>query len=372
MNRRQIIIGTGAGVALVGAGAWWRVSRAPETAFLPWEEGPPPADIRLDAFRHAILAPNPHNRQPWRIRLDGSDGATLSCDLDRRLPQTDPFDRQITIGFGTFLEVARIAAAQRGHVIDITHFPDGEPAPRLDARPVARLKFRADPGVARDPLFAAIRRRHTNRELFETAPPASGRLAAVAAGEAQASGHPALMAKLRQITEAAIVAEVTTPRTWQESVDVFRIGAREVDANPDGLAAHGPMMEALSATGILTRPNLSDTNSTAFKSGLDSVRGPYGSVPAAIWIATAGNSRAEQLDAGRRYVRVHLRATLMGLAMHPLSQSLQEYPEVAGHYAEVHRLLGVVAPARLQMLARIGKAPQVGPAPRWPLEKHLV
>jgi hypothetical protein len=61
---------------------------------LPWElNSNAPADIRLDAFRHAILAPNPHNRQPWLINFEGNDAATISCDLAKRLPDTDPFDR---------------------------------------------------------------------------------------------------------------------------------------------------------------------------------------------------------------------------------------------------------------------------------------
>ena len=41
------------------------------------------SDPRLEVFRHAILAPNPHNRQPWQIELVGQDEAVISCDLDR-------------------------------------------------------------------------------------------------------------------------------------------------------------------------------------------------------------------------------------------------------------------------------------------------
>ena len=62
--------------ALVAAGGVWRVTRVPQTAHQPWElAGPPPEDVRLDSFRHAILAPNPHNRQPWVIRLIDEDKA---------------------------------------------------------------------------------------------------------------------------------------------------------------------------------------------------------------------------------------------------------------------------------------------------------
>lgn len=153
---RRTVLGAGlGGLALVTGGGIWRVTRMPQTAYAPWDLDPiPPRDVRLDAFRYAILAPNPHNRQPWLIQLVGSDEAVITCDLDRRLPVTDPYDRQITIGFGTFVELARIAAAERGVVVEIDPFPEGEDPATLDKRPVARLRFIPVSAPARDPLFA--------------------------------------------------------------------------------------------------------------------------------------------------------------------------------------------------------------------------
>src|ERR1700741_606311 len=72
------------------------------------------SDPRRFALAHAILAPNPHNTQPWQVDLRGEDEMLLYCDLERRLPFTDPLDRQITIGCGCFLELYRIAAVQNG------------------------------------------------------------------------------------------------------------------------------------------------------------------------------------------------------------------------------------------------------------------
>lgn len=70
-------------------------------------------DPRVRALAWAVLAPNPHNRQPWLVKLPDSrpDEVWLHCDLDRRLPVTDPLDRQILIGFGCFAELFRLAAA---------------------------------------------------------------------------------------------------------------------------------------------------------------------------------------------------------------------------------------------------------------------
>lgn len=58
--------------------------------------------------------------------------------------------------------------------------------------------------------------------------------------------------------------------------------------------------------------------------------------------------------------------------MHPVSQSLQEYPEVAAALYRVHALTGARGEERVQMLARLGYGPAVAPSPRWPLRTRLI
>ncbi len=373
VSRRLVIAGAGATtLALIGGAGVWRVTQRPRTARQPWTiDGNAPADVRLDAFRHAILAPNPHNRQPWLIRMEGDDTATLSCDLAKRLPDTDPYDRQITIGFGTFMELARMAAAERGVRIEIEPFPDGESQPRLDGRPVARLRFVNDATVAKDPLFASIVQRRTNRSLYDAARSLPDAIASSIASGEQYSSDATLISAAKAITVSATTIEITTPRAFGESVDLMRIGADEVDANPDGLVLAGPMMEALKIIGVLDRKALADPSSTAFQTGLEMQQEICGSIPALLWITTPANSRLDQLEAGRRYVRANLRATAHGVAMHPLSQALQEYPEMDEEFARIRKVLGVTQGECLQMLARMGFAPPAEPAPRWSVDTHF-
>lgn len=369
-SRRQIIIGLGGALVAGTAAGTWRVLRQPETAIAPWSGlDQTVADPRLDAFRHAILAPNPHNRQPWLIRLEGQDSAVLTCDLAKRLPQTDPFDRQITIGFGTFIELAAIAASKRGLRLAVEPFPDGEPQPRLDRRPVARLRWVADPALRPDPLAAAIALRRTNRQVYAPLPP--GKLAELAEPGVTLSEDPARLGAVAQVTVAAITGEMRTPAAHMESVNLMRIGAAEIDAMPDGLALSGPMIEGTSLLGLTTRAALANPESTAYQLGLEDLQQTYGSIPAALWITTPDNSRASQIAAGRTYARATLRAALAGVAVHPLSQSLQEYPAMAAHFAQVHSLLAPDG-GRVQMLARAGIANPVRPAARYPLEAHLL
>lgn len=370
-GRREVLVGLG-GVLIAGAAAGtWRVKRIPQSAIAPWKSlAEPLADPRLDAFRHAILAPNPHNRQPWLIQLEGKDSAILSCDLAKRLPQTDPFDRQITIGFGAFIELAVIAASHRGLRVDVVSFPDGAPQPRLNNLSIARLTFVADPSIKPDPLFAAIPLRRTIRGAFSALP--AGALGRLAEPGVVFSADAAILADLRRIAVAAMTLEMTTPRVHRETVDLFRIGAAEIDAQPDGLGLSGPMIEATALIGMTSRTSLADPTSTSFQMGLKDVQQTIATIPAAAWIATLDNKRASQLAAGRTYARLALRAAANGVAIHPLSQALQEYPEMAALYSAVHARLAPEPGQRLQMLVRLGSAGLPLPSARYPLAAHLL
>ncbi|MEL6364177.1 MAG: twin-arginine translocation pathway signal protein [Pseudomonadota bacterium] len=377
-TRRAFLIAGGAAVLVTGGYGFSVATRSLNPARAPWRAaGESFGDPRLDALAYAVLAPNPHNKQPWRVRLEGEDAFTIFADPDRLLPETDPPNRQIVIGFGCFLETFRIAAAEAGWRAEITPFPEGEPQPTLDNRPIARARLIADDGVARDTLFAHILTRRTNREKYDEAAPSSEAFAAV---EAAVGDH----AQFGRTVEASDVAwwrnlaldawdvEFSTPRIWKESVDVTRIGAKAINENPDGIAISGPVMEVLSDTRMITVEKMMTPGTSAHEQSRAFYAEAIKASPAFGWLTTGDNTRGTQLRTGAAWVRLQLAATGAGLATHPLSQALQEFPEMADLYAAAHDRLGVVAPGVVQGLFRFGYASAPAPAPRWPLEAALI
>ncbi len=380
ISRRQLLkVGT-ATMVVTGAGlGTFAVTRSPNQALAPWRNDAHTfADPRLRALSYAILSPNPHNRQPWRAELVGETDIILTCDLDRRLPETDPYDRQITIGLGCFLETFAIAAAEVGYLASFEYFPDGAPAVRLDERPVARISIKPDGATAKDPLFAFIKTRRSNKEPYDTnrSIPVDVAEKLLASGRNDAGVgidiEPAFVEKFRDLTWRAHEVESLTPRTMQESIDLMRIGKAEINANPDGIDLGGFQLELLANLGLLDREQMADPNSAAFEQGMAMYHRLMHSAMGYVMVVTADNSRVSQLDAGRTWMRVNLTATQQGVAIHPLSQALQEYYEMAKIYDEFHRELHVDAPARVQMFARIGYGPEIGPSPRWKVEKSIV
>lgn len=376
-SRRNVLqlIGGGVVVAATATGGFLAMNQPSRAARAPWREAGQYNEFRRRALSYALLAPNPHNRQPWLVRLDGDQALTLFCDLERRLPATDPLDRQTTIGCGALLELLVIAAAQDGYAAIITPFPDGEDMSTLDHRPVAKVEFVADKAQP-DPLFAQILERRSNKTVYHprNVPQALLDELAEAGGAygttSECVGDTDLAARLRDLTWRGHMTEMSTPDPMQESVDLMRIGAREVTADPDGIELEGPLIGAGRLAGVVSRDTLGDPASTAFQQGLDMYREMAMSARAFGWLANGNTSRTDQLHAGRAYVRLNLRATELGLGVHPWSQALQEYPEISGLFEEVHTLIG--KGERLQMLFRIGYADPVIPTPRRGLNAHLV
>jgi hypothetical protein len=370
----------GAGVALVGAGGIFAATRTPHGALKAWRdiETAPPKDVRLDAFRHGILAPNPHNRQPWLIRLVGDDQAVITCDLEKRLPETDPHDRQILIGFGCFLELARIAAAERGVRMEVQAFPEGLPGEQLDKRPIAYLRFVTDAAMLKDPLFALIPVRQSNKQPFDLGRPvpksaidalASHRVPGITVGTIADEAQVQL---LRAQTWDAWMIELQTQRTWMESVNLMRIGKSEIEANPDGIAIGGVMLEALAMAGQVSREQIGTPGTASYASSIDRYRPILASAMAFAWIVTEGNLRIDQLAAGASYVRMNLHSAREGIGFHPVSQALQEFPEMAKSFSDVHAALGVQKGQRVQMLMRLGYGVAGAKTPPWPMERHLI
>ncbi|WP_372826418.1 twin-arginine translocation pathway signal protein [Polaromonas sp.] len=384
MNRRNFVRIAGGGIVLgATVGLAGCSSELPPEAVAAWS-GPAAntADVRHWILSYAILAPHSHNLQSWLVDLRQPGEIMLYCDLTRLLPETDPLSRQIMMSQGTFLELLDIAARQKGLRADITLFPQGEFGPAtLDKRPVARIVLAADAGVKPDPLFADILNRHTNREAYAPREPAAAALQAIATSVAPhpvrtgfvGAAQPDALQKHRAIASEAWRIELVTPRTVMESFNVLRVGPREIAEHRDGLSINTPMVRALTALGLFDRSKAPGPNDAATTGQIKDFNEKIAATPVFFWMITEGNDRKTQVNAGRAYARAQLAATAQGLAMQPLSQALQEYPEQAKPYADIHTLLQAPQPRdTVQMWARLGYAPPVGPSPRRGLQAHLI
>lgn len=367
------VAGTSAVILAAGGYGLTQCDPMPDSAVEAWR-GPTPnaRDPRVRALSYALLAPNPHNKQPWIVDLKEPGVATFYCDRSRLLPETDPYSRQITIGCGAFLELLRMASAEQGLRTEVTPFPAGDwPENGVGEQPMCRVAFLPDAAVVRDPLFAQVLKRRTNRNTYDATAVSPAEAAAIGGALDGLPLRFGWTADGRQIAQLAGIAkrawdiEVKTDATFKESVDVFRITGEEIAKHRDGLSFHGPFFWWASRLGLFTQQNAMEPSGRA--QALTFID-PQLAVRAFAWIVTAVNDRRAQLAAGAAYVRANLKATELGLAMHPLSQALQEFPEMLPLLAEHKRAVGAAESETVQMFFRLGRAASPGPAPRRPLD----
>jgi hypothetical protein len=236
---------------------------------------------------------------------------------------------------------------------------------------VARIAWNPNaPAGARDPLFTQILRRHTAKVDYDTSRPvAADAIAALQASQADAQVHfgattdPRQVEALRRLCWESARVELLTERTVMESIRLTRVGPDEINRHRDGISINAFVPRLANAVGAFDRTKPPAEGTTAYRQMMSRFEGHSRTAMGFVWLSTdtsahaaANTTRHAEVRAGRAYMRLQLAATRIGLQVHPMSQAVQEFPEMKPHFDELHRLL-VGKPASqetVQMFCRMG------------------
>jgi hypothetical protein len=385
MNRRYFIKVTGLGIGSVVLSSGIVGCMDPIAGDEYGWNGPDKleTDIRMQVLAYAILSPNPHNKQPWIVRLTGPMRFDLYVDSERLLPETDPLHRQIHIGQGTFLETLSIAATGLGYQAVIDYFPQGiYNNSELADKPVASIKLVKNEGTKIDPLFHSILTRHSNKREYNDYQLDKTEIATLQKTHASYSEYPltfqdsptAKELLVKTLTQA-MQLEVGNKQRDMETIQMFRFNDEEVRQHRDGFgvaqAGLSGVTKFIAETFFLDREKV-ETDPTEFgQQAVDMTQKVGQSTNTFGWISTHSNTRLDQVKVGRDYCRLNLQTTMMGLAQHPMSQVLQEYDDMLALQQSFKKSFNIPADETVQMLFRLGKAEPVVHGPRR-LVKQLI
>ncbi|WP_330346813.1 Acg family FMN-binding oxidoreductase [Streptomyces sp. NBC_00582] len=265
-----------------------------------------------------VLACNPHNTQPWRIRA-AADTLDVHSDPSRRMPLNDASGREHFAGLGCAVENMVIAAGAAGLTTKVTLFPDG-----LASDHVARIVLReGGSGQDRD-LAAAIPYRHTNRGPYKSTPVD---LAGFTEQSSRIDG-----ARVLWITDGAArerlgrlyveATEAITADTAQsaEAFTWFRSSRGSIDQHRDGLTLDGQGLGGLTLFAAKLLPAQSRKDGDAY--WVKATREVHTATAAAYGVIAVDDvtDRTAQVNGGRLLARMHLTATALGLGLHHMNQ----------------------------------------------------
>jgi hypothetical protein len=328
------------------------------------ESSADPPDIWCPILAHAVAAPSPLNIQPWRVIQKGPLILDLFLDTERLLPRTDPTSRQVYISSGAFIENLEIAAREAGFRAEISLFPSGWPGAAMSpGDPVARIELACDDTVRTDPLFSCLHTRHTNRRMYtakEIPQELCSSLASAFDLEFTSFGFSAdpsfgedLAGYLVEATEIAL----SDPDRLAEHLSYVRIIDQTGNDRQEGYGSAELGLRGI--TGWLSRLRIRMHSPESKKSSAKDLlvrltQKQAESAAAFGWIATKGNSRYDQVRAGRAYERVHLTATSHALSLHTMTPILESYPGMEVPARKVRDLLAIPDAHTVQMLFRLG------------------
>jgi hypothetical protein len=332
----------------------------------------------------AMLAPNSHNTQPWKVRIDSDSSFTLFGDPARTLPAIDPINRQFFHSQGTFLELARLTADSLMFDAKIAFFPKGIPTDKdFSTKPIAKFSITPKDQCVHDFLFLALPKRQMNRSVYNgdwitqeefdrlqtLTFPGFIKLNFVSGKDNMQPFFPILIDSFATETNIRNTNEVS--RIW------FRTSSDDIYTKRDGITLEGNSLSGIKLWFakkffVDLSPDGWHTPS-AQKAAIDLARSQVESSKGLVFFISEGKDSAlEWVKTGIDFMRFTLAIANQNLAFHTMNQALEDYPESLPFHENLKKSLNLSKTSRIQLMGRIGRSDYEFASPRRDMKEILV
>ena len=295
-----------------------------KTAALLSRVGPTAVEI----LRLSTRAPSGHNAQPWTIRVVDPEHWIIGIEESRRLPGVDPTARETLLSLGAFLENFVRASEHFGYTVDydvIAHAP-------IDAD-VIDLRLRKAIAVAQ-PLnqirLDQIRLRRTVRNGYLVNEIKSADLASIL-GQGEAFHYfPKGSAAAQYLAEGTIEAnrqQAFRDPAEEELANWIRWSADDAAKYRNGLTPASMEIEGLAGWYVSHFYNHANVMSKSFReTTIQQVQARVREGGGWLVVTSSGNDTSTLIETGRNFQRMWLRLRDKKMAIHPMTQMLEEVP----------------------------------------------
>lgn len=326
MNRRKFI-GIAGGTVLAGGGVAYLLSDKSNLtrADLKTNES---ANTTLSADENDILllaslAPSGHNTQPWFVQYLAPYHWIIGNDKSKWLSAVDPNQRETMLSIGAFIQNLEYAADSFGYVCDWNLLAITNQDERVMEVKLVKKATKNSFDIAK------IKNRRTVRSEFQNDVLKKEDSDYLINSDAEFIHYLPNNSKENQfINEQTIEANrLQTYRdpAQQELADWIRFSSADAEKYRDGLTTAGMEIEGISDFVVRNFYGKSDVMKTDFReTGLDKVNEQVSESAGWILITSKDNSVETLIETGRRMQRLFLKVREKSIAIHPMTQILEE------------------------------------------------
>lgn len=349
MNRRQFITYSGGALAMAGGASLFysleqlrTIEREEASAFAAGLE----ADL-ADILYHAALAPSGHNTQPWTVTVIASRHWIIGTDSSRWLPAVDPENREMMISLGAFLENLATAAISQGYEAEIQILAQSTTDQAIAAVKLHKRSY-SDPSLSRQiQLRRTLRSKLLPTELLYEdtlwiAPENQGDSLYYARGSWESQS-------LMEATVLANEIQAYRDSAQQELAGWIRWSKQECKRYGNGLIPETMEIAGVSRWFVKNFYTYQSVLKKEFREAtIQTVKEQVKAGGGWLVLTSKDASVAELIRTGRNLQRIWLKLRERNLALHPMTQALEE----AVTAKELPVALGITD--NIQLVLRLG------------------
>ena len=301
-------------------------------------------DVRK-ILRLESLAPSGHNAQPWTVTLVEPQRWIIGSERTRWLPAVDPNNRELLLSIGAFLENLLLAANHYGYCSEYR-----VEATNPEESDLLEVRLQNDTAISYQlenmSMRRTVRSGYLNRELR------SEDLRRLTDDLSEWHYYQAGSAQAKYLAEATIEAnrnQASRDDAQMELASWIRWSNRDAERFRNGLTPESMDITGFAGWFVRTFYDREKVMTEDFRrAGVDRVGEQVQQGAGWLVVVSPDSEMATLIETGRTFQRLFLRVRNRSVAIHPMTQALEEKP----WREQIASQLGIQG--QVQLLLRVG------------------
>lgn len=350
MNRRNFIDAVAETVVIVGGSGYLlsdKFNFVREDSKIKTPENPLLDPVERSILHLASLAPSGHNTQPWFVTYIEPYHWIIGNDKSKWLPAVDPTQRETILSIGAFLQNLEYAATNAGfncefnllastnqdeHIMDVKLTKSGT----VSLFAIDKIKNRR---TVRSNYLNDVLKKEDANFLFNEEPDFFTFIPNGAKGYHYLNEQTIEANRLQSYRDAA----------EKELSEWIRFSSKNAETYRDGLTTASMEIDGIPGWVVRNFYDKESVMKTDFRDkNIEGVIEQVSQSAGWLLITSKGNSVATLLETGKRFQRLFLKVREKGIAIHPMTQILEE----SSTNSSLNKSIGITN--TIQFIIRVG------------------